>query len=100
MEIRHMGIRKDNYIKEIEWHTQSYFDDKTSGADIPERAEEAIQERIETLIADINNLINEAENDVDDIIYEFSEENLKDIKADLKYQDKKEADLWNWNLET
>ena len=54
MEIRNMGIRKDNYIKEIEWHTQSYFDDKTSGADITERAEDAIQERIETLIADIN----------------------------------------------
>lgn len=77
--------------KEIEWQTQSYFDDKTSGADIPERAEDAIQERIETLITDINNLIDEAKTDVDDIIYEFSEENLKDIKADLKYQDKKEA---------
>ena len=85
----------ENLKENIETEINYWLDIKIQNADMPERAVEAIHERIDLLVDDINELLDIADKDVDEVMYEFSEENLKDIKADLKYQDKKEANLWN-----
>lgn len=84
----------ENLIEEITDKISDYFISYTNDADIPQRATDTIDELVASIMVDISDILENTRNDVDDIIYEFSEENLKDIKADIKYQDEKEADLW------
>lgn len=85
----------DRLIEEIKDKVSDYFLDYTINADIPERAENAIDELVGVLMEDIGDLIINTKSDVDSIIEEFTPEELENIKADIKYQDEKEADLWN-----
>ncbi len=78
-----------------EEHIQEFVEGKTEDANIPERAEAEIEHLQDDVIQKIKEMLNQLDDDIDSIIYEFSEENLKAIKSDMKAQDKKEADLWN-----
>ena len=71
---------------DIEYDIQSYIYDKIEEADIPERAKDAIQERIELLVQDVYNLLDIADTDIDDVIQEFTPEELENIKSDLRYE--------------
>ena len=78
-------------MEDIEEILRDYYEDKTGNADIPERAEDAIYERVTLLLNDIESLIDTANNDVDEVVEEFSEDNLKAIKTDRRTQDYLEA---------
>ena len=86
-----MESLKENIETEINY----WLDRKIDNADIPERTIEAINERIDLLLDDINELLDIADKDVDEVMYEFSNEFIDDMKSDLKMQDEKEANLWS-----
>lgn len=82
MEIK---INETKTLKsDLEYAVQSFFYDKTENANMPESAKDAIQERIELLLKDINNLTEIANTDVNDVIQKFSPEELRAIKSDLR----------------
>ena len=84
-------------VKEsVEEHIQEFVEEKIENADIPEKAINEIQEFQDEIIEEIKEKLEELNNGIDDTIYHYSDQYIKDIKADLKYQDEKEADLWNY----
>lgn len=81
--------------EDVEEHIQAFVEEKIEGAEIPERAREEIECLQEELIIKVKEQLEELNSNIDDIIEEFSEDHLYDIKADFKAQESKEADLWN-----
>lgn len=82
-------------MEDIEDVVREYFEKLTSDIDIDTREYDAIDERINLLVEDIRELIEETKDDIENIKEEFSDDNILEIKRDLKYQERKEADLWS-----
>jgi len=85
-----MEIKLNKRIKflkaDVEYPIQSYFYDITEEADIPEKAKDSIQERVDILVKDVYDLIDEADRDVNGIVEEFSPDEYKAQLEDLKYE--------------
>ena len=80
MEIKVNG-KMQRLVEELDDIVQIFFDEKIEDADIPDRARDAIQERIEMLQDDIKNLVEIANVDIDDVVEEFSPEELERLGA-------------------
>ena len=84
----------ENLKNNVEELIQESFDDFICEANISEIGENAITERIKLLIDDVFDLLDEAKRDIDDVVYQHSQQYINDIKDDMKTQEYLERDLF------
>lgn len=74
---------------------QEFFDDRTGDADIPDRTRGYLQEELDKVKEDVFDIISDFFEDADNTIEEFSEENIRNIKDDIRTQDYLERELFD-----
>ena len=74
---------------------QEFFDDRTGDADIPDRTRDYLQKQLDNVKEDVFEIISDFITDADNTIEEFSEENIRNIKDDIRTQDYLERELFD-----
>lgn len=85
----------DSLKKELDKLLQYFFDERTGDADIPDRTRGYLQEELDKVKEEVFDIISEFIEDADNTIEEFSEENIKNIKDDIRTQDYLERELFD-----
>lgn len=79
----------------VEEHIDEYIDEFVNDENTPTRACAGIYEIANEIKEQVNKIFEEADDQIRDVIHEFSQTRIIELKQEHKLQDKKEADLWN-----
>lgn len=81
-----MSITKD-LIKDLDFDVYHAFEDKIEGADIPEKVKVDFFDRLHKMVEDWKIELDSIENEIDDEIYDYSGEAIKDQFDDWATRD-------------
>ena len=85
----------DSLKRELDNMLQEFFDDRTGDADIPDRTRDYLQKQLDNVKEDVFDIISDFIEDADNTIEEFSEENIRNVRDDMRTQEYMEASLWS-----
>ncbi len=79
---------------DVAYDVMNQFEGKIEQADLPPRTEEILYEKIAKLIEEIEMIVDDMENEIDQTLYEYSDQYIKDEMDDRITQDYLERSLF------
>ena len=79
---------------EIAYEVYHELENKFIGEDIPEEAKDILYKKLDDLVDDIDIMVEATEDEIDQVLYENSEQYIKDTLDDMKTQEYLERSLF------